>query len=434
MSAPAGGAGHEWSRTDVVIIDERRPRGGDRGLFWFLLILSLPYVVGSLNIDGFVALLPLVRDEFALSRTQVGLYTTFFFSGAALLAIFAGRLVDRLGSRRGLVAGLFVLGASVLLYGLAPTYVVLLAFATLAGLGISIITPSINAGVLGRVPRGKRATFLGIMQSGIGVGGVAGASLLPALAVNVGWRSAVGMTGVATLLLAVVILVAYREGSDVKAAPSADGSLRDDLGALLRNPGLLRTCCLGTLYGSLGSSAVFHYTVFLSEDIGVTVAFAGLGLAALHVGGMVGRPFWGWISDNAFGGDRPRTLLTLGLVIAGLFLVAGIAPYKVVFPLPLTFTLSILLGLSAFSWIPVYFISVGEMAEAGREGTATGLAMVFNRIGTVMAPPLFGLMADLTGSYQVGWLALGALALLVAPLLYRRPGRVQEGDVDSSGQ
>ena len=121
-------------------------------------------------------------------------------------------------------------------------------------------------------------------------------------------------------------------------------------------------------------------------------------------------------------------------MIAGLFLVAGIAPYNVTFPLALTFTLSILLGLSAFSWIPVYFISVGEMAEAGREGTATGLAMVFNRIGTVMAPPLFGLIADLTGSYQVGWLALGVLALLVAPLLYRRPGRVREGDVDSSGE
>ncbi len=388
-----------------------------------LVILSLPYLAASLNIDGFVALLPLVREEFALTRAEVGLYTTFFFVGAAVLAVFAGRLVDRLGPKKGLVAGLFSMGGAVILYGLAPTYGVLLAFAMVAGLGLSIITPSINAGVLSAVPMQKRATFMGIMQSGIGIGGFIGASLLPAVAVGIGWRSTIQVAAVLAIGIALLVQLTLRVPSD--GVESGDGvpSLRESLRTLLENRDVLRTCCLGTIYGSLGASAIFHYTVFLSEDLGLPLALAGLGLGVLHIGGIGGRPLWGWMSDAVFDGDRRRTLFVLGLIIAALYLGIGWMAYTVPAVLPLAFITSVLLGLTAFSWIPVYFISIGEMAGSGQAGTATGLGMVFNRIGTLVGPPVFGYIADATGSYQAGWVLLGAVMLVASPLLYLRRRR-----------
>jgi len=77
-----------------------RKKPKDLGLLWIVLILSIPYFSLDLTQMGFLALLPFVREEFVLTRTQVGLYSTCFFLGSTVIAIFTGALVDKLGGKK----------------------------------------------------------------------------------------------------------------------------------------------------------------------------------------------------------------------------------------------------------------------------------------------------------------------------------------------
>ncbi len=393
-------------------------RGAGAGLPRLLLVLSLPYLAISLNNNGFLALLPFVREEFDLTRAQVGSYTTFFFISAALLAVFTGSLVDRLGARKGIIIGLSCMGSAMLLYGLVPSFPLLLGLPSLAGLGFSIITPSVNKGVLAGAPPGKRATSMGIMQSGIGIGGFAGASLLPVLGDSIGWRLSIQSTAAFALFIALMIYLSYRDDSSPGAPPAETEALGENLMSLLADHRILRVCCVGAVYGSMFAAAISHYTVFLSEDLQLTAALAGLGLGLVHVGGIAGRPLWGWLSDAVFQGDRPKTLFSVGLMIGGLYVLMGILAYGIHLPLPAVYIFSMLLGLTVLSWISVYFVTVGELADEARAGTATGLALVFNRVGMLLAPPIFGWLADSTGTYQISWILLGLIAAVAASAFY----------------
>ena len=74
-------------------------------LMKILIVLFLPYVALSLGQNGFLGLLPFVREEFALTRVQVGYYSTSFFISAALLAVFTGSIVDSLGPKKSMLLG-----------------------------------------------------------------------------------------------------------------------------------------------------------------------------------------------------------------------------------------------------------------------------------------------------------------------------------------
>ncbi|MFW6261543.1 MAG: MFS transporter, partial [Spirochaetota bacterium] len=93
-----------------------------RGVVPLLLVVSTGYIAANLGIQGFIAMLPIVQDEFAISRTEAGLYSSFYYLSATIIAIGSGRLVDRLGPRIGLVCGAGVVGLMAVLHAVVPAF------------------------------------------------------------------------------------------------------------------------------------------------------------------------------------------------------------------------------------------------------------------------------------------------------------------------
>jgi len=91
--------------------------------------------------------------------------------------------------------------------------------------------------------------------------------------------------------------------------------------------------------------------------------------------------------------------------------------------------LAFLLGLSAAGWNGLYFAAVSEVAGAAAAATALGLGLMVTYLGPFVVPPLFGLLADYTHSYEASWLALGAWAVLgtVLALIIRRDEKTWTG-------
>lgn len=386
---------------------------------WFMLIIfSVAYIAVFANIQGFVALLPLVQEEFLISRAQVGLYTSFYFLSAVLIAVFSGRITDYLGTKKGLILSVGVIGLMMGLHSVAPLYGILLVLAFFTGIAFSIVTPSVNRGVVELSDPSKRSFYMGIVHGGGGIGGILGAVTLPYFGEMIGWRTALLMSSVFAVAVALFIFRYYHplDSSEIEEKSSPEGELKtfkEDLSYLLGNRYLLSIFSMGIVFGISISSITGHYPLFLTQDLNFSAAFAGLGLGTFHVGGILGQPFWGLINEKVFQGDRRKGLALLGILIFVLTMFFALIVSRFALPSYTILILSFLLGFCILGTIAIYFTAVSELVTAKHVGMVTGLALVFPRTSTVIAPPLFGLVADIRGNYYGSWFILGAIVLVL---------------------
>ncbi len=384
-----------------------------------LLVISTAYIAVLLNIQGFVAMLPLVQSEFGITRAQAGLYSSFYFLSATLIAVLAGRLVDRLGPRVGMLIGCGTMGAMMIAHGIAPGFGMILGLAFATGVGFSLITPSVNGAVIANVPADGRAGSMGIAHGVGGLGALAGTMLLPALGERYGWRPVILVAGVAAILIGVFIALSYgrfatgygptQETSPEEERPPIKRALKD----LLSHRAFVCACVMGISFGFSIGSVTGHFALFLHQDLGYTPTLAGIGLGAFHVGGIIGQPSWGVINDRLYRGRRHAGLLTLALLTGALSLVYGLAMARGVIPFTGIVALSFLMGFCVLGTPSLFFTTVTEIAPASA-GTATGIALIFSRVGIVVAPPLFGLIADARGEYSLSWLVLAVAVVVVS--------------------
>lgn len=409
----------------MFLIDIDKDKQGQKSnLLKTLLILTLAYIAMTITHDGFLALLPFIREEFVLTRTQVGYYSTSFFLSSATMAIITGSIVDRLGPKTGILLGVSCLGFIYLLFGFSPTYWILLLLALIAGLGHSIITPSVNKAVMIEAPPEKRASFMGIMQSGLGVGGFAGASLLPFLGEYFGWRIVIQAAGIFALLMGFLIYKFYhrKKNNNKTTGPQTQNesspSLKDNLCYFLIRKQFLLICLFGMIIASSVGAVISHFAVFLYEVLHMSRAAAGLGLGVFQIGGIIGRPVWGLFSDRFLKGNRSGTLFLVGLFTGIIFLIIGYLFRSPQISFATVYIFSFVLGFSAAGWPGVFFITAGEFAGEARAGGATGIALLFIRIGMLIAPPIFGLIADFSESYHYSWLLFGGIIIISTVTFY----------------
>ena len=421
MSAP---------RDEQPAIDRRR------GVVPLLLVVSTGYIAANLGIQGFIAMLPIVQNEFAITRTQAGLYSGFYYLSATIIAIGSGRLVDRLGPRVGLVSGAGVVGLMAILHALAPAFGVIVALAFVTGIGFSVITPSVSGAVIRNVFAARRAGSMGIVHGVGGTGALVGTMVLPAIGERLGWRPVMLGAGLAAVAIAALVAFAYdRLTPDVRPEapalrPAEKGAFAAALVGLLSRRAFLATCFMGLVFGLTVGSAIGHLALFLNQDLGFSPTLAGIGLGLFHVGGVLGQPSWGVINDRLYRGRRHAGMYTLAVLAAAVAVLNALVVSRVGVSFSVAAGVSFLLGFFLLGLPALYFTAVTEAAPAEDAGAATGIALVFSRVGIVVGAPLFGLVADLTGAYARSWLllAVGAISITgVSALVLGRRGRRGRG-------
>ena len=82
------------------------------------------------------------------------------------------------------------------------------------------------------------------------------------------------------------------------------------------------------------------------------------------------------------------------------------------------FLIAFLTGFSGRGWQGIYPAYVIETVEEGKIGIATGFSSLFLHTGMMLAPLIFGYIADLRESYDLSWILLGLLILLFSIAQY----------------
>ncbi len=386
--------------------DTTRPRHAGPAVT-LLLTSAMAFSMMQLFLIG--ALGPRLLGELGISRTVLGLTTTAGFGAAALLSPAAGRLVDRVGPRRCLVALLLLAAVSLALIGAAPGTAVLLLAVALGGLPQALANPATNKLILARVPAEQRGGVTGLKQSGVQFGAFVAGLPLSLLAAGVGWRGAV-WTAAGTAALAAVWAALVLPPDAVAAAP------RSRLPRPVR--GLTRRLAVFSLLLGCGIASVNTYlTLFGSQRLGLSPTTAAALVAVLGVAGIGGRMGWSRVAGRPGRAEALPALLAAGAVGAALLLaVAVLAPL-------LVWVAAIAVGSFAVSANAVSMVLVLQRAAPGRAGQDSALVSAGFFAGFAVGPPLFGALVSATG-YGPGWLLVAAefagAAMVAVPLRSRR--------------
>ncbi|HKJ86406.1 MAG TPA: MFS transporter, partial [Spirochaetia bacterium] len=329
-----------------------------------LLIIASGYIAVNLNVQGLVAMLPLLQGEFGISRTQAGLYSSLYFASATVLAVFSGRMIDRIGPRVGLMVGCAAVGIMMVLHAVAPGFGLILGLASITGIGFSLITPSVNGGVIENVSPGNRAGSMGIAHGVGGAGALVGTMILPVLGERFGWRPIILFAGVFAIATALFIALVYgRFETDLAPSPTRRAEPQSDsfvheLRGLIEHRAFRCACVMGISFGLSVGSVTGHLALFVYQDLGFSPAIAGIALGLFHVGGILGQPTWGVVNDRLYRRRRHAGLLTLAVLTAVVSLVFGLVVARGTVSLPVILLLSALLGFFILGSPSLYFTAV----------------------------------------------------------------------------
>ena len=312
------------------------------------------------------ALYPVLKQNFHLAFSQIGLIALSFNVTACLLQPLVGFYTDKRPKPFSLAFGMSFTLMGIVLLSIAPNFACLLLTAALVGLGSAVFHPESS-----RVARAASGGQHGLAQSVFQVGGNFGSSLGPLLAAFIvvpRGQSSVAIFSIAALTgIALLTRVGfwYRRIAKAAVKKTVSSAL-----TLSRNNTVL---AIGILLALIFSKYFYltsltnYFTFYLIHKFGISVQASQMHLffflGAVALGTVVGGPI----------GDRFGRKYVIWCSILGVLPFTLILPYVNLF---WTSILSVIIGLilaSAFSAILVY----AQELMPGRIGMVSGLFFGF---------------------------------------------------------
>jgi len=383
-----------------------------------LAVIAFAVAVGF----GIVApVIPLFAREFGVGAAAAGAVVSVFALMRLVSGLGCGRLVDQLGERRVLAAGLAVVAVSSLLAGLAQSYEQLLLLRGAGGVGSAMFTVSAFALMYRVVSADQRGRASGAMHGGFLLGGVAGPAFGGALA-EVSLRAPffvyAGTLTVATLITLVALPApAPRHRSVTRRPGDLDGpgtqpSAWADVRAALASPAYRAALVVNlgtgwTLFG-IRSSLV---PLFVADVLGREARWVGIGFVVSAV--VQGALLWpaGRFVDAV--GRRPGMVLG-SLVAAGSILLLAAVP-----TLPAYLVAMAVYGAAASVLGVAPAAVVGDVAD-GRGGTVVAVSQMASDVGAIVGPLLAGVLAQQV-SFGAAFVVTAAVVAAGAILSARMP-------------
>jgi MFS family permease len=390
----------------------------------------MPREVGVLAVIAFVVALgfgivapaiPIFARNFGVGTTAVGLAVSAFAFFRFVSAFSGGSLVERFGERLVLSAGLAVVAVTTGLAGLATSFPVFLALRAAGGVGSAMFTVAALSLLLRVAPPTHRGRAAATWQGGFILGGIAGPAaggLLAELSPRLPFLLYAGFL----LVAGSVAMVLLRPSTTQPEGPRPDvgPDLEPDpvgLRSALRNrsyvAALVANLGVGWVLFGVRNSLV---PLYVTEELGRTVAWAGAGLLAGSVAQAIGLLRSGRLADTW--GRRPALVLGAGLATASMAVLV-LPPVLWVFLLSMA-----AFGLAASFLASVPAALVGDVSPA-RGGRVVAVFQMSADLGAVAGPLVAGWLTDVA-SYQAAFaVTTGVLALgLVAALSLPRPARI----------
>ena len=346
------------------------------------------------------ALAPLLRETLALSREQIGWLTAFFYAGTALACLPSGWVADHRGVRCSLIAAQLLGGSILAMPLLRPTYNVLLLVMFLVGLTYGTITVITTKAICDWFPRTRRATALGMRIAALPLSGTLASAVMPLVALWRGWSPTFALLGGLMVASGLGALLFYFDpGHEGQPAASQIAVARRRSIFLDYNIWLL--AAVGFFFGGVKSTFATYLALFLHESWGLERVHAARMLALAHLVSIPSYALYGLVSDRWLNGASKGLLYGIGTVATAALLALLLLPLGT--PPLVLLAFIVLVGFTGLSWGTMYQTLTAEVAGPAAVGVGVGITVSCLYAGSTATAPLFGRVADVTGSYRSSW-------------------------------
>jgi ACS family hexuronate transporter-like MFS transporter len=347
-------------------------------------------------------LAPVLQAELGWSESEYGHIVTAFQAAYALGLLGCGWLIDRIGTRWGLIVAVSLWSVASATHGVARS-VGQFALARF-GLGLSEAAnfPASIKSVSEWFPQRERALAIGIFNSGSNLGAIIAPLTVPFIALQYGWQTAFFVLGAAGFLWVAVAIVLFRPPGDserpVDAAP-AQVQTAIPWRVMLRRRETVAFACAKFLTDPVWWFFLYWIPKYLHSTFGVELSGMGLPLVVIYLFADVGSIGGGWWSGK---------LISKGIDPL-------VARRRVMFWCALSTLMVMVLAYQANLWVAVAILSLATAAhqawsanlfstvadtvpQAG-VGSVVGIGGMAGAIGGMLLAQVAGYSLELTGSY-----------------------------------
>ena len=353
-------------------------------------LIGLAHMVSHFSQLLLAPLFPWLKDALNASYAELGFLMTIFFVTSCAVQTASGFVVDRLGPRPVLFAGLAMLGVAAFGFAASTGYWMMAFFAIVAGIGNGVFHP-VDYTLINRKVSPQR---LGHAYSVHGITGSLGWALAPAMMVPIAmaysWRAALASAGV--LAFAVLAVLWFnRERLSLPAAPKpASGASQagEHSMAFLRIPAVWM--CFGFFFFyAMSLSVVQAFAPEAARHLhNVPMALVAVCLTIYMVCSAGGMVLGGFLAVNP---ERCERVVGIGFGLA-----AGIALLLALTHVPAA-AVPVLFGAMGFSAGiagPSRDLLVKRSTPENSTGRVYGVVYSGLDIGQAVSPLIFGVLMD----------------------------------------
>jgi sugar phosphate permease len=403
--------------------------------WWVVLATAaITLIASEAPIYCFSALVDPLEEEFGWSRAAIGAGPSIAALMAGLAMPVAGYLVDRVGARPLLVAGVMLIGGGFVAISRVEALWQFYISVSVVAVGLGLAGPPVCAVAIAHWFVKKRGLALGILFAGAGASGVM-VLLLAFLIALLGWRTGEMILGIGQLATCIPLALTVRHwpeemgllpDGELSAPGEVPASPLPEAGETGRGSGmgqeegltigqalhtrsfwLLAAALILTYVGSL--AVIVHVIPYLDESGGFTEEGAAMIAMGIPFGSLVGGLVFGWLADYL----SKRWLLAAAWIMqgSGILIFAAVhspwqaAVFLVVFGPALGGAFTLLPAL-----LPEYF---GLRAF----GTIQGLLMAAATLGGFAGPIFAGGVYDVMDSYRLAFLLLTLITCIGAVVI-----------------
>ncbi len=371
----------------------------------------LGWTLDAFDFTVFLLIIKPIADEFQVPTTEVTIVFTLTLWMRLVGAVASGWLADRIGRKTPLMISIFWYSICNFIAGFSPTFMFLLIFRTLLGIGMGAEWPAGAALAMEQWPIRSRGFMSGVLQGSWSIGFLLSSVIYGLFYDSIGWR---GMLWIGVLPALSIVYIRYF----VKEPPIwvENRRLQREEKREVRAP-LIRIFQRGMLANTLlacwwmASNFVLYYSIWalfathLQADLHLTTLGTALPFMFANIASFLGMSFWGWTADII--GRRWAMMIpaTIAIFVAPLYLFTSD-------PLWITigFGLQGAFGGALYSQLPSYLSE-----RFPTEVRATASAFCYHQ-GAILGGLVAPVLAYFAINYNLGYAVPMAVGTVVAAI------------------
>ncbi len=389
--------------------------------FWPLVATTAMQTLATMAAYSIPAIAPVVARDIGVEGALIGYFISVVYGVGIVSSLMAAGSIARFGAVR----------SSQLVLVCALALVVIAAYGTLASIALGAVALGVAYGLTApvsthllvpRTPPSIINMVLSIRQIGVPLAGALAATLVPPLALALGWKQAMLLQAIPIIALILLLELPRRswDGGRAPARNAPGGVLMRAFGLLKGNSALQRLTFISFIYSGTQLTFIVFMTVHVTSRAGLDLVTAGWALAAYQLAAIVSRPIFGWIAD-AFVPAR-IVLAIQGFVMAAAALLTG--QFAPGWPVWAIMAVASVAGATASGFTGLAYAEYARLGGARRiEATGLGSAAMFS--GVLLIPSFGSAVVTMTGSYLLVYSAVAVLTTIagMAMLLPARDAR-----------